>query len=101
MKLENIHELFVMQLKDLYSAEKQLVQALPKMAEAASNETLKQGFTDHLKQTEGHVERLEKIAENLDFAIGGHACKAMQGLIEEGSEVIKMEGEASVKDVAL
>lgn len=101
MELKNIHDLFILHLKDLYSAETQLVQALPQMAEAASSETLKQGFEEHLKQTEEHVKRLEKIGELLEFGPGGHSCKAMKALIEEGSDLMKMEGEATTIDAGL
>lgn len=101
MEVRNMHELFVMHLKDLYSAENQLMKALPKMAEKATNENLSKGFEEHLKQTEEHIKRIEQIAESLDFSPGGHSCLAMKGLIEEGSEVLKLEGDESVIDAAL
>jgi ferritin-like metal-binding protein YciE len=89
------------ELRDLYSAENQLVKALPKMAKAANSEDLKAGFEEHLKQTEGHVERLEKIFDGLDKSPKGKKCKAMEGLVEEGSEVIEEEMAPEVKDAAL
>jgi len=101
MKLKSLSALFHHELKDLYSAEKQLVEALPKMAEAATNEQLKAGFEEHLEQTKGHVERLETIAKDLDIALGGHKCAAMEGLIEEGSELLEEEAEPAVLDAAL
>ncbi|MFN0017657.1 MAG: ferritin-like domain-containing protein [Pirellulaceae bacterium] len=101
MKLNSLQELLVDELKDLYSAENQLLKALPKMAKAASHADLKAAFEDHLEETKGQVERLETIFEKLDGSPKGKKCKAMEGLIEEGSEVIEAEGEESVKDAAL
>jgi ferritin-like metal-binding protein YciE len=96
-----LEDLYVDELRDLYSAENQLVKALPKMAKAANSEDLKAGFEEHLTQTEGHVERLEKIFDALDKSPKGKKCKAMEGLVEEGSEVIKEEMAPEVKDAAL
>ncbi len=101
MKLKTLQDLFLHELKDLYSAENQLVKALPKMAKAATNEKLKAGFEEHLEQTKGHVERLEQIAEKMGAKLGGHKCKAMEGLIEEGSELISEDAEDSVRDAGL
>jgi ferritin-like metal-binding protein YciE len=101
MKLNSIEDLLHQELKDLFSAENQLVKALPKMAKAATNPELKAGFEEHLEQTEGHVERLEKIGKLLDLKLTGHACKAMQGLVEEGSEMITEDADPAVKDVGL
>jgi len=101
MQLSSLEDLFVDELKDLYSAETQLTKALPKMAKAASSKELKAGFEKHLKQTEGHVERLEQICEELEVSPKGKKCKAMEGLIEEGSEVIEEDAEPEVKDAAL
>ena len=101
MKLNTLQDLFIHELKDLYSAETQLVKALPKMANAAAHEELKAGFEDHLAQTKNHVARLEQIAETHDCRLAGHKCKAMQGLIEEGSELIGDDAEASVRDAGL
>jgi ferritin-like metal-binding protein YciE len=101
MKLETLQDLFHHELKDLYSAENQLVKALPKMAKAAANEELKAGFEEHLEQTKGHVGRLNKIGKSLDLKLTGHKCKAMEGLIEEGAELISEDAEPSVKDAGL
>jgi ferritin-like metal-binding protein YciE len=101
MKLQSLEDLLHHELKDLFSAENQLVKALPKMAKAATNEKLKAGFTEHLEQTKGHVERLEKIATKLDIKLTGHKCKAMEGLVAEGAEMIGEDGDASVRDAGL
>ena len=101
MKLNSIEDLLHRELQDLFSAENQLVNALPKMAKAATNPALKAGFEEHLEQTEGHVERLEKIGKLLGLKLTGHACKAMQGLVEEGSELISEDADPSVKDAGL
>jgi len=82
-------ELYKEELKDLYSAETQLVTALPKMAKAASSLALKQAFETHLEETKGHVKRLEQIFEMLEGSPKGKKCKAMEGLVEEGAELIK------------
>lgn len=100
-KLTNLTELLVNELKDLYSAETQLIKALPKMAQAATDEDLKSGFESHLKETEEHVQRLEQILELLGETPRGKTCKAMKGLIEEGEETIEEEAEPAVKDAAL
>src|SRR5262249_10594166 len=86
MKMETLQDLFVDELKDLYNAENQLVKALPKMAKGASSTELRTAFEDHLEQTIGHVERLEQIFQRLNVSPKGKRCKAMQGLIKEGSE---------------
>ena len=86
-KEDSLKEL--LKLKDLYSAETQLVKALPKMAKAATNSDLRAGFEEHLKQTEGHVGRLEKIMKSLDESPKGKKCKGMEGLIKEGAELIE------------
>jgi len=102
MNHEELKEILVEQLKDIYSAEKQLTKALPKMAQAATTKQLSGGFEEHLKQTKGHVQRIETILEELGENTKGPVCKGMEGLVEEGSEVIEddeLEGEA--KDVAL
>lgn len=101
MKLESLHKLYVQELKDLYSAENQLLEALPKMEAAASNAHLKEAFRDHLAETKTQVERLEKIFAKLEFQPGGHKCEAMAGLIEEGSELLNSEIEPEVLDAAL
>ena len=101
MKLESLRELLVDELKDLYSAENQLVKALPKMAKAAASPELKAAFEEHLEETKGHVGRLVTIFEQLEGSPKGKKCKAMEGLVEEGSEFIDADGEDSVKDAAL
>ena len=101
MKIETLRDLYVEQLHDLHSAETQLVEALPKMAKAASNAQLKQGFTDHLAQTEQQVQRLEQIFEQLGEKPTGQTCKGMQGLIKEGEEMIKARGDAAAIDAGL
>src|ERR1700742_2375706 len=101
MKLSSLEELLVEELKDLYSAENQLLKALPKMAKAATAKDLKSGFEKHLKQTEGHVARLEQVCDELDVSPKGKKCKAMEGLVEEGSEVIGEDMEPELKDAAL
>src|SRR5580765_5252566 len=101
MKLKTLEDLFLHELKDLYSAENQLLKALPKMAKAATNEELKAGFEEHLEQTQGHVERLKQIGEQLDKPLTGHKCKAMEGLVEEGAELIHEDADDSVRDAGL
>lgn len=96
-----LEELFVHNLKDMYNAEKQLIKALPKMAKGASSKKLKAAFQSHLKETEDHVKRLEKVFEALGVAARGIKCAAMEGLIEEGGEVLDGPFEASVKDAAI
>src|SRR5271163_1893789 len=98
---ETLKDLYVDELKDLYSAENQLVKALPKMAKAASAKELQQGFEKHLKQTEGHVQRLEQIFEALGESPKGKKCVAMEGLVKEGAEVTEGDFEGAVLDSAL
>ena len=101
MKLDSLKKLLIQELRDLYSAEKQLTKALPKMAKAATHDELKQAFEDHLEQTEGHVERLEKVFKMLDTPARAEKCKAMQGLIEEAQDLIKEDADPEVMDAAL
>ncbi|HET6250576.1 MAG TPA: ferritin-like domain-containing protein [Tepidisphaeraceae bacterium] len=101
MQLEDLRDLYTEQLRDLYNAENQLVKALPKMAKAASNEELSQGFLDHLEETKGHVERLEEIFESLGEKPTGKTCAAMKGLIEEGKETMEEDAEPEVMDAGL
>lgn len=93
--------LFLHEIKDLYSAEKQLVAALPKMIKAASNPHLKELIEGHLQETKGQVERLEQIFEGLGHAARATKCKAMEGLITEAAELIEEEGDSNIKDAAL
>ena len=100
MAEEGLKELYIDELKDLYSAENQLVKALPEMAKAATSEELAAGFEEHLEQTKSHVQRLETIFQQLGESPKGKKCKGMEGLIEEGSEAIEEHGGA-VLDAAL
>jgi len=101
MAAESLHEAFEEELKDILSAEKQLLKALPKMAKAASNEDLKAGFEEHLEQTKVHVERIEKVFKLLDKAPRAKKCKAMEGLIEEGAELMEEDIEPETLDAML
>ena len=101
MKLNSLRELFIHELKDLYSAEKQLLKALPKMAKAATNEELQVAFEEHLQVTENQVARLEEIFENLGVSPRGEKCVAMEGLIEEGEKLLKEEVKPAILDAAL
>ena len=101
MPLDSLRALLVNELKDLYSAENQLLKALPRMAKAATAPELKAAFTEHLEVTRGQVERLEKVFEELGATPKGKKCKAMEGLIEEGKEIIAEGGEPAVLDAAL
>jgi ferritin-like metal-binding protein YciE len=101
MQLQSLDDVFFAQLGDLLDAEKQLVQALPKMADAASDDSLKKAFNEHLTETRDHVGRIEEIFGQLGKAQPTVTCKAMKGLIAEGDEIISMPGNPAAKDVAL
>lgn len=101
MSLDSLQKLFIEELKDVYNAEKQILRALPKMAKAAESPQLQQAFTKHLKETEGHVQRLERIFKELGQAARGKKCKGMEGLLEEGKEVLEEDGDPAVIDAAL
>ncbi len=101
MKIKSLRDLFIHELRDLLSAEKQLTKALPKMAKAATNEELKESFETHLRQTEEQVERLEQIFEGLDVSSRGEKCAAMEGLILETQKIIKEEMPPEIRDAAL
>jgi len=101
MSLNSLESLFLDELKDVYNAEKQIIRALPRMAKAADSPELQQAFTKHLKETEGHVQRLEQIFKELGQAARGKKCKGMEGLLEEGKEVLEEDGEPAVIDAAL
>ena len=101
MKLDTLRKLYIDELKDLYSAEKQLVKALPKMAKAASSPDLKRAFETHLEQTQVQVERLEQVFEGLEASPRGKKCVGMEGLIEEAQELIGEESEPEVLDAGL
>jgi len=92
-----LRETFLQELADLYDAEKQLVKALPKMAKAAEHPELREAFQEHLEQTRGHVTRLEQVFKTFGKTAKGKKCKAMQGLVEEGEELIEEEeGDAAL-----
>ena len=99
--MDTLEELFVDELKDLFNAENQLVKALPKLAKKAASPALRKAFTDHLKQTEGHVKRLEKIGQAVGEKLTGKKCAAMEGLVEEGGEILEEEGQNAIIDAAL
>lgn len=101
MELNTLKDLYVTELKDLYSAEKQIVKALPKMIKATKHPELKAAFKTHLQQTEGHVKRLEKVCEELGVSPRGKKCVGMEGLLEEGSELIGEEPDEDVLDAGL
>ena len=100
-KTTNLHELLIDELRDLYNAETQLTKALPKMAKAATDESLRAGFEEHLDQTHEHIARLDRAMELLEASPKGKTCKAMKGLIAEGEEKIKEDASPAVKDAAL
>ncbi len=101
MEMDTLEKLYVDELKDLWSAEKQILKALPKMTKAASARSLKQGFRAHERQTREHVRRLERILKSLDVSPRGKKCVGMEGLLKEGSELIKERPEADVLDAGL
>jgi len=101
MPKDSLRELYIDELKDLYSAETQMVKALPKLAKASSNPQLRHAFEEHLRQTSDQVTRLEQIFEMLDEKPTGKKCLVMEGLVKEGSETIGEDYEAAVKDAAL
>ena len=88
MKIDNLEELLTDELKDLYSAENQILKALPKMAKTAKSKELRMAFEEHLKQTENHVKRLDQVATELGFSPRGKKCVGMEGLLEEGKEIM-------------
>ncbi len=101
MPNDNLKKLYVDELKDLFSAENQLLKALPKMAKAASSDELRAGFEEHLEQTKGHVQRLENILQSLDESPKGKKCVGMEGLVKEGAEVMAEDLEEAVMDAGL
>lgn len=102
MKLESLRELLITECQDLYSAEQQIIDALPKMAEEASAPELKSAFKQHLEQTKSHLMRLDQVFRSFpDEDKDDKTCKGMQGLIKEGKEMIKQDGEPEVKDAGL
>ncbi len=101
MKIETMEDLFFEQIEDLYDAEKRLVKALPKMADAVTSNQLRQAFDSHLLETEGHVNRLEQIFAELNKKAKSKTCEAMKGLIEEGEEMISDIEESTLRDAGL
>jgi ferritin-like metal-binding protein YciE len=101
MEMQSLRELMIDELKDLYSAENQILKALPKMIKKATSEELKSGFEKHLKETEGHVERLDKIFQQLDASPRGKKCKGMEGIIEDGKELMEKDADPEVMDAGL
>src|SRR5258706_12887423 len=101
MQKDSLRELYIDELRDLYSAETQLVKTLPKMAKGAANDQLRSAFEEHLRQTSEHVSRLEQIFEQLGEKTSGKKCLGMEGLVKEGSETLKEEYGDDVKDAAI
>lgn len=101
MALESLHDLYVEELRDLYNAENQLLKALPKMAKAASDDSLRAAFEEHLEVTRGQVDRLDRIFKGLGMKPTGKKCVAMEGLIAEGKEMMEEDAEPAVLDAAL
>jgi ferritin-like metal-binding protein YciE len=101
MKLETLKDLYIHELKDLYSAEKQIIKALPKMVKAATNKQLAAGFEEHFEQTKEHVTRLEQILTRYDESTRGPKCQGMEGLLKEGEEMMEEDAEEEVRDAAL
>src|SRR5580698_9469251 len=101
MTVDTIEKLFESELKDIYSAENQITKALPKMAKAATSDELRKAFETHLKETEGHVQRLDRIFELLGKSPKGKTCEGMKGVLKEGSEVLEETEEGDVRDEGL
>lgn len=100
-KLKDLSDLFTHELKDLYSAEQQILEALPKMANATEHPQLRQAFQEHEQVTRGQVQRLQTIATELGVEIDGHTCKGMEGLLKEGQDVIEANADPAARDAAL
>ncbi|MCB9431090.1 MAG: ferritin-like domain-containing protein [Ardenticatenaceae bacterium] len=101
MDLTSLHTVYVHHLKDLYSAEKQIIEAAPAMIDAASSQEVKDAFADHLEESKSHLERVHALLQALEVNPGNTKCEAMEGIIKEGSNVVNSTGDADVKDVAL
>jgi ferritin-like metal-binding protein YciE len=101
MSVKNLEELFVHELSDVYSAEKQLTKALPRLARAAHSPALADGFRTHLEETQGQIERIDRIVEMLDLRLKRIKCAAMEGLVEEGKDVIESIDAGPLRDAAL
>lgn len=101
MEMETLRDLFLDELRDVYHAEGQLVKALPKMAKSADSEELQAAFEQHLEETKGHQQRLEEVFELFDEKPKTKVCKGMQGIVDEGKDMLKEDAEADVLDAAL
>ena len=101
MELKNLQDLFVHELKDLYSAEQQILQALPKMAGSTEHQELRQAFEEHTEVTREQVRRLDMIADELGIDLKGHKCRGMEGIIKEGQEMLDAKADPNVLDAAL
>ena len=101
MKLENLQQLYLKELRDLYDAEKQITQALPKLIDAASNPELKSGLEEHLEVTQTQISRLESIFQSLNEKPAGETCKGMKGVIKEGDEIVSAGGDPATVDAGI
>lgn len=101
MKLNNLNDLFIHELKDLYNAEQQITKALPKMIEKASSEKLRTAFETHLQETQTQIERLERVFNTIGEKATGEKCKAMEGIIREAEDMLKEDADPAVMDAAL
>ena len=101
MELTSLNDVFAEQVADLRSAESQLIEALPKMASAASDDSLREAFTTHLEETREHAQRIEQVIGQFGGQVPGEECKAMKGLIEEGEDIINADGDPVARDTAL
>src|SRR5580692_8193375 len=101
MKLESLHDLYLLELSDLYSAEKQIVKALPKMIEKTESAELRQALEDHLEETKGHVERLEQVFEMHSEGPKRQKCKGMEGILAECAEMVGRDAAPAVRDAAI
>ena len=101
MSLDSLDKLFLDELRDMYNAEKQITRALPRMAKAADSPELSDAFTKHLRETEGQIQRLEQIFQQIGQAVRGKTCKGIQGILEEGKEMLEEDGAQPVLDAAL
>jgi ferritin-like metal-binding protein YciE len=101
MKLESLHELYIHELHDLYSAEEQIIKALPKMIQSAESSELRSALQTHLEETRGHVTRLEEVFRMYNEDVKGEKCKGMEGIINEGKDVVKHKENPSVRDTGI
>ncbi len=101
MKLESLRDLYVAELRDIYDAERQIVKALPKVIKSASSAELQQALKDHLKQTEGHAQRIEQIFSDMGDRAKGKKCDGMKGVLEEGEDLLEEDAEPSVRDAGI